>query len=121
MTTAPAKAELASGHLWAVRNYEVVCLVALLVLVMVLLQHGYGAWAFLPVGVGVLGVFARHRLGLAPLLLLFALLIEVVDHAWLRGPMQPDFLASLIQCAAVLAYVAGHYRLQGVRQTLVPS
>jgi hypothetical protein len=120
MATAPEKPEPDAGHLWAVRNYEIVCLVALLVLVMVLLQHGYGPWAFLPVGVGVLGVFARHRMRLAPVLLLLALLIEVVDHAWRRGPMQPDFIASLIQCGAVLAYVAGHYRLQGLTQSLVP-
>jgi hypothetical protein len=103
----------------AVRNYEIVCLVALAVLALALLQSGHGAWSVLPLTVGVLGVVAR--MGLAPVLLLFALLFQLIEQ-WIfeAAPHAMFQVADLLQCAAVLAYVSGHYRLQGLTQSMVP-
>jgi hypothetical protein len=103
----------------AVRNYEIVCLVALAVLALALLQSGHGAWSAMPLTVGVLGVVAR--MGLAPVLLLVALLFQLFEH-WMSqpAPHAPFRVADLLQCAAVLAYVSGHYRLQGLTGSMVP-
>jgi hypothetical protein len=115
------------GHVAGVRTYELVCLAALAVLGLSLLQRGHGSWTMLPVGIGLIGIYLR--LGPAPILLLVSLLFQAVDawaHAsWASRPgwvVRHQFdLSDLIQCGAVLAYAAAHYRLQGLARSLVPN
>jgi hypothetical protein len=102
-----------------VRQYELVCLASLLLLGLVLVPR-HGAWTLLPMLVGVQAIYLRMRGG--PVLFLLALQFELLDQ-WMAG-WTPDHwldLADVIQCAAVLGFVIGHYRLQGLMQSLLPG
>jgi hypothetical protein len=106
-----------------VRRYEIVCVTALLVLTWILIEKGYGTWCFLPMLAGLLGVVARLRLG--PVMLLMSLQFQIIDQ-WTSGWGPPVGSATfeiedLLQAAAVLAYIAGQYRLLGLTRNLLPS
>jgi hypothetical protein len=110
--------------------------IALVVLGMALLEKQMGLWAFAPVLVGGLGLLSYWRAG--PLALLLALCVAILAYsrgirpeglfAWLihggvRGtpaelPLDP--LPDLVACAATVAYVAAHYRLQATERSIFP-
>jgi hypothetical protein len=102
--------------------YAIACLGALAALFFLLLQRvhePFRPWAVFPVVVGVLGVIFRWRS--APILFLAVL----AGYYYVGLPRTivglqislDDWLAS----AAVLAYVAAHYRLQGISGSLFPD
>ncbi len=110
----------------AARTYAFVCLASLVVILLMLLKRGLGAWSFLPVLISVLGVTLRWRV--APLLTLvllagFLYVKEMIDEAvpgsklYQHAPFSlPDWILS----GAVLAYCAAHYRLQGLTFSIFP-
>lgn len=108
------------------RNYTLACLTGLAVLLFALMQRGLGWSSLVPVLIGSVALPTRWRLG--PVLLLLAvegvLFIDALQvqrgHMALRK--QPTFsLADLFLCGAVLAYVAGHFRLQGLVKNIFPQ
>ncbi len=109
-----------------VRHYSFLCLAAvglLFVVLMLLLRDWAQVYGLLPVVVGLVGVGLRWRL--APLVMVLTLggLLMVTGELGqlpIGGPPLPPSVADLALCAAVLAYVAGHYRLQGLTQFLFP-
>lgn len=103
---------LAGGALY----YTIVCLTAAALVVLGLQDRGLESWSFLPLAIGLIGALTRWSL--APLALLFfvggCLCLETRAGAgWLRVP---DF----VLCSAALAYVAAHYRLQGLGKSIFP-
>lgn len=110
-----------------VRQYSLLCLAALGLLFLVLML-GLPPWAraygLVPVVIGLLGVGLRWRLApLALLLTLTALLTvvaQVADVTLRRVPISSSPATDLLLAAAVLAYVAGHYRLQALTQFIFP-
>lgn len=104
----------------AVQNYEFVCIAAALVLVLTLLQRSYTVWCVLPLLVGLLGVYAR--MSLAPVMLILTLVPQLIEQWSARAVWSEEFdVGALLQCVAVLGYMAGQYRLQGLTLTLLPA
>lgn len=103
----------------AIRVHESVCLAALLVVGLGLLQLEMSFWILLPLLIGVAGVTARWRL--APLLVVLSVCFILTD-TWLvtryPRPLRPQELYLL--CGGLLAYIATQFRLQGLAYTLVP-
>jgi hypothetical protein len=101
--------------------YTLICLTAQGVLLAVLLQRvqpQWWSWALFPFVVGVFAVLFRWRSG--PLLFLGAL----AGYGYIALPrafeeLRPQ-LSDWLVCGAVLAYVAGQYRLQGLTVYLFP-
>jgi hypothetical protein len=119
--TSPAEA--------AIRKYELLCLGSLLVLLVILVERGFGWWSILPILVGVAGLLRPGPLGV-PLVLL-ALAIVTLDapnlmvslfssREWVIFPEDSDALGDFLLCAAVLGYAAGQSRLQGLNRQVVP-
>jgi hypothetical protein len=103
----------------AVQVYIYVCLTALVVLFLVLVRRGMGSGSFIPAVIGILGLGLRWRL--APLVTVIALTFLL----YARQPVVLHFsrrfnLFDWILSAALLAYFAGHYRLQGLTHSILP-
>ena len=111
-----------------VRNYTFLCLVALLVVLLgllALLPRWGPVWILLPVMVGLGSLLLRWRAG--PLVFLAILGSILYLASALRAPLLPGgFLPAppsaidLVLAGAVLAYVAGHYRLQALVKFVFP-
>jgi hypothetical protein len=109
-----------------VRNYTFLCLVALLVTLLGLTMAlpWRPVWLLVPVIVGLGGLLLRWRW--APLLFLATLggvlCFESILRASYRGRPAPgpSPAVDLLLGAAALAYVAGHYRLQGLVRAVFP-
>jgi hypothetical protein len=110
-----------------VRNYTFLCLVALLVVLLVLLMMlpRWGpAWVLLPVLVGLASLLLRWRVG--PLVFLTVLGGVLYVASAIQAPRPgalvpaPPSWTDLLLAGAVLAYVAGHYRLQALVKFLFP-
>jgi hypothetical protein len=109
------------------RVYQLVCLGALAVLLLALVQRGltfdlvmaepWAVLALLPVLAGAVGLLFRWRA--APVLLLLTLTGAVWYWDGRYGPPS-DQVADLFLCAGALAYVVGYYRLQGMVKFLFP-
>src|SRR5205823_2396745 len=102
--------------------YQVLCLVSVVAIYLVDLRHGYHLAGLLVPLVGLLGILSKLRV--APLLLLAVLAAAHVVRGFsfrqFEMPWRPLQLEDVALCAAVLAYVAGHYRLQGLEVHLLP-
>jgi hypothetical protein len=122
-----------------VRNYMLFCFGALLFMVPILLEKEMGLWSIFPLVIGALSLMAHWRAG--PVFLLVVLAVLTVLKARGLDPMSclenaidfgalppvtaapykyhfrpvPDFLLAL----CVLAFVAGHYRLQALVYQIV--
>ncbi len=121
----------------AIRPYVVICLLALLVVLLVLLDQGLGEWALLLVVLGCVCLLLQVRFG--PPLLLLALVWLTLSEA--RG-LEPRRLAreillgrrplenlqdtpglsvtGLVLGVAMLVYSAGFYRLHSLTHHLFP-
>ena len=108
--------------------YFVVCAVSLAMLLMIQIRQGQGLLvSLLLILVGGGGLLARFRL--APLLMVVLVtMIEVLrrhfdpDLRWQTDTQQgPAFRTpDLLRAVAVLGYVVGHYRLQGIHRHIFP-
>jgi hypothetical protein len=109
-----------------VPTYTVLCLVALAVIFLVLLQHGFGSWSLSVPLIGGLGLILRWRAAAQLLLLALAafLLVEGGEvRSWIRiGVLNPVRfpIADFVLCAAVLVYVVAQYRLQSLQHCVFP-
>jgi hypothetical protein len=120
--------------------YAVVCVAALVVLGMALLEKQMGAWSIVPLAAGVIALLTNWGAGAAVFLL--TLCVAMAAHA--RGVPLPNLpflvhdtlrfmgpegrlagqrlepLPDLAACAAALAYVMAQYRLQGMQRFIFP-
>jgi hypothetical protein len=110
----------------AARNYTIICLTALLLVLLVLLGEYDAVWlAPVPFLIGCLGLLRRWSS--APVMLVLVVAALYFGPAWtglfsrstLPGP-ETFRLSDFILCGAVLAYAAAHYRLQGVERSIFP-
>ena len=108
-----------------VRNYVIVCLVAMVILLIVLIYQGLGTGSLIPPLVGIMGVIVRWRS--APLIILGALaglyyieLFRFHGMAELLGLNRPD-LSDVLLAGSMLLYVAGHYRIQSFYHEIIPA
>ncbi len=98
-------------------HYFVLCGVCLAMIFGVQYQAGLSSYRQIDVLFGALFLVARIRLG--PLLFV-VLIAGVLDDPFLRGN-EGLKLTDILLCAAVLGYVACHYRLQGIWYQLLPA
>jgi hypothetical protein len=104
------------------RAYELFCLAALMILLMVLMERDYHLWALLPCLFGLGGVAGRWSLAVPMVLVaLVFVLLDLGPFRGYRGPTSSDPLSDLLLCASVLGYAAAQYRLQGLAHTMVPA
>jgi hypothetical protein len=120
----------------AVRQYSLVCLLALLVVLILLLESGLGEWAVLVSALGCICMLLQVRFGPPLLLLAVAWLIlsqgRGVDPPRLvwsilsgRTPIAPwesrEFpFTGLLLATALLVYSVAFYRLLSVTQNIFP-
>jgi hypothetical protein len=113
-----------------IRNYFLICMGGMGILLLLLLRSGLGPLSLAPVIVGVVG--AAFRLRSAPLLTLIVLagtqilqdLFQQRTGFSANPATQAAFKGSLadwIASAAVLAYFAGNYRLMGLTAAYFPE
>jgi len=126
-----------------VRQYTLLCLVALLLMLMVLLEKGLGEWALLPVAIGCVALLLNVRGGPAMMLVLLVFLVlsynsrggldpfdwvrELRFHGRLPEVQLPGGtdtrklpLTDMVLCAAYLVYALGFYRVQSMVQQVFP-
>jgi hypothetical protein len=100
-------------------RYLIICLVALAAIFVILAQHNYELWSFLPVLAGTLG--GMTRFGPALVALAVCMLLNAPPHGnvpFLRNEYVN--MADLTFCAAILAYVMAHCRLQSMLVLVFP-
>jgi hypothetical protein len=107
-----------------VRNYTLLCLAALFLLVVYLADGGLGWWSLLPALIGGVALLALWSIGPPLVLLSLAGLILANARSHWRSPYwardKVPTMMDLILCAAVLAYVLGHYRLLSLMRHVFP-
>ena len=109
-----------------IRQYQMLCLLALGVTFLADLQDGILLLSMLVLMVGLFGVLSRLRLG--PILLVLVVAGEQLGRqfAWRRlqlpqvSPLQRIGLNDLVLAMGVLAYVMAHYRMQGLMLNILP-
>ena len=122
----------------AVRNYMLLSFAGLLLMVPVLLMKGMDLWCIFPLVLGALSLMAHWRAG--PIYVLIALGLVIWLRATGRDPLTclemvitlgatvppslsnvlPTPFLDLLLSMCVLAFVAGHYRLQALVYHVVP-
>jgi hypothetical protein len=117
--TVPAEADDRSHP--AVRNYVVLCLLALMVLALGLVDYAPGWWALVPVLAGAIALVARWNVG-PPFVLLSLACILMLQARWPRWRPPTLSLSStdIVMGGAVLAYVVGQYRLLSLVRQVFP-
>lgn len=109
----------------AVRNYRMLCLSALFLIVVCLADRGLDWWCFVPALLGSLALLAHWNHGPPLVLMSLAALLGAAGQfsRWNRGGdslFQKPTLMDLVLCIAVLAYVLGHYRLLSLMRNIFP-
>ncbi len=109
----------------AVRNYSLLCLAAVFVLVVCLEDRGLGWWSLLPALIGCIGLIVQWTMG-PPLMLLSltGLILSSTRYRWLYSSWERRSIPTmmdLVLCMAVLAYVVGHYRVVSLVRNIFPS
>jgi hypothetical protein len=110
----------------AARNYTIICLTALLLVLLVLLGEYDAVWlAPVPFLIGCLGLLRRWST--APVMLVLVVAVLYFGPTWTglfsrsTLPGAETFrLTDFILCGAVLAYAVAHYRLQGLERSIFP-
>ena len=115
----PAEADYRSHP--AVRNYMVLCLLALMVLALGLMDYAPGWWGLVPVLAGAIALVGRWKIG-PPLLVLTLTCVLLLQARWVRWrSLTPSLsLTDIVLGGAVLAYVVGHYRLLSLLGQVFP-
>jgi hypothetical protein len=109
----------------AVRNYTLLCLAGLLLIVVCLADRGLGWWSLLPALIGGVALLALWSIGPPLVLLSLTGLILAITRSnwrysyWTREEVPT--LMDLILCAATLAYVLSHYRLLSLLGRVFPE
>lgn len=105
-----------------VRFYQVLCFTALGMIFLVLGQQEFVLENLLLVAVGILGTWLCLRVTPVLVIVVLAGVYLMRQLTWGRfGLRTAAFqLPDVILSAAVLAFVLGHYRLQGLTHTVVP-
>jgi hypothetical protein len=106
-----------------VRDYRLVCLVALIMLTLLLLEEGFGIWAGLPMILGGVGVLARW--GLGPILVLFTLTFLQGLRRWFltipwSWPDESPVVLDLVVASLTLVYVIAAMRLLALQSHTIP-
>jgi hypothetical protein len=119
----PADTQGRRGANELVRDYRIVCFVALVILTLILVQEGYALWSLLPLLLGCAGIAANWSL--APALVLFALMVLLMLRSWFLGipswfRNEPLDVAHLLLAAATFVYLGGAMRLLALGQHTVP-
>jgi hypothetical protein len=109
----------------AVRNYTLLCLASVFVLVVCLLDRGLGWWALLPALIGCIALLVRWGMG-PPLMLLSltGLILSSTRYRWAYVSWERRSIPTvmdLVLCAATLAYVVGQYRLLSLVRNVFPT
>jgi hypothetical protein len=106
------------------RNYTFLGLTALVVLLLALVARGLGTWSLLPVLLGLASLLGRWRGG--SVVLVLAVTVLLFGSSLMRTSLRPDLpliatpVSDLLLTAAVLGYVAAHYRLIGLTRFVFP-
>ncbi|MBV9124781.1 MAG: hypothetical protein JO112_15605 [Planctomycetes bacterium] len=105
----------------AVQIYRVLCLAALGVILLVLYTNDFGYWSLIPVIVGLVGLLIQWTT--APLLVILAVAASLllqnrlgVGFPWHENARVSDVILS----AAVLGYVAAHFRVRSLSVHVFP-
>jgi hypothetical protein len=137
MTETPNNVEQTPGE----RNYAIVCLLALLLVVILLMFSGLGVWSVIPLLIGGVTYLLRWRAG--PPLVLGVFLLMAPTHylhntqtatfiTWLflRSPFSGfpmrrqfdlgTFLEDVLLAVALLTYTAACYRSLALAQSILP-
>lgn len=106
-----------------VRFYLGLCVAGLAIVFLVLFSRGLGIWSVFPILVGGIGLAARWRW--TPVLMLLATAGVLATDATAYGlgfriAIPRVRFIDWILCVGVLAFVLGHYRLQGLLVFLFP-
>lgn len=105
-----------------VRDYTLLAMAGLLIIMVLLVDEGLGWWAVLPLACGTMGVMLPGTVAVPFVLLV--LLVLLGGKGWFAGwaferiPDSP--LSVLLFAVAVFVYVAGHTRLLTIRRHAVP-
>lgn len=107
-------------------HYAALCGVSLGVIFLVQLQAGLLVLNLLCVLFGTFGLVTKWRLGPIPLVMLVAtaqLSLQIGQGRYFGPGQLPRSmdLADVVLCAAVLGFVASHYRLQSIWYCLLPA
>jgi hypothetical protein len=107
-------------NLWkepGVAYYATICLIALGVIMLVMLQRTYWLMSLLPILAGVGAGFTSF----GPYLLVIVIAVCLNAMPFAEGSTFRQTVLDFILCGAVLAYVAGHYRLQSLFVQVFPT
>lgn len=109
----------------AVRNYMLICLASLFLLVLCLVDRGLDWWSVAPASIGCLTLLTHWNHGPPLVLLSLAGLLGMPRPAYLRlgaswARLQAPSPMDCILCVAVLTYVLTHYRLLALVRRIFP-
>jgi hypothetical protein len=119
----------------AVRNYTLISLLALVVVLLVLLEKGCGEWSLAPVALGCVSLLLHVRFG--PPLVMLALVWLLLANSWRADPIRVivsatrnrvtqgidssgQDLSEVALAGAVLIFTLGFYRTQSLVYHLFP-
>lgn len=105
------------------RDYTLLAVAGLLVIVVVLVDERVGWWALMPLTGGLLGILVPGSVGV-PFVLL-SIVVMLALRGWFQWhvfgpPEDPSPLAVAFFAVGVMAYVAGHTRLLAIKRHAVP-
>jgi hypothetical protein len=109
----------------AIRNYILLCMSALFLLVVCLAERGMEWWCLVPALIGSLTLLTQWVHG-PPLVLLSLTGLMGMSRPYSRwsyfglARFQTPTLMDLVLCVAVLGYVLGHYRLLALVRNIFP-
>jgi hypothetical protein len=106
-----------------VRDYMIVCLVSLFLIMLLLLQEGLGWWSIVPVLLGAIGILTTW--GLFPSLVLACLVVLMIVRRRMYGipwgyRLESSFLFDVALAMLTLAYLSGAMRLLALVRSTVP-
>jgi hypothetical protein len=121
-TNATGKQSLFGMSRPSVRDYSILALTALLLILPLLAEEGFDVWAFLPLLIGAIGILLSWSIG--PGLVVLGLMIMLLVQKNELGPigmLRPDtFTMNVFLPLLTLVYFAGATRLLTLQRHAVP-